>query len=71
MIAGMRTEIESVSRLKRLWNHKPNLLKKNFFGLELEVEKISEKASKYPAGQHCSWKFMVNSSVNQDHNLIT
>jgi hypothetical protein len=71
MISGMRTENESVSRLKRLWDRKPHLLKKIFFGLELEAEEINEKASKYPAGKYCSGKFMVISSENQDHNLVT
>lgn len=70
MISGLRTEIESVNRLKRLWEHKPNLLKRIFFGLELEMEEIKEKTSQYPAGKYCSGKFMVNSSENQDHNLV-
>ena len=67
----MRTEIESISRLKRLWDQKPNLLKKIFFGLDLEAEEINEKATKYPAGKYCSGKFMVNSSENEHHNLVT
>lgn len=67
----MRTEIESVSRLKRLWEHKPNLLKKIFFGLELEEENMKEMSSKYLAGKYCSGEFMLNSSDTRNHNLVT
>lgn len=70
MISGVRTETESVNRLKRLWEHKPNLLKRIFFGLELDVEEIKKKSSEYPTGKYCSGKFVLNTSNTQKYNPV-
>jgi hypothetical protein len=71
MISGVRTKIESVNRLKRLWEHKPDLLKKIFFGLELEGEEYKENKSYYPAGKYCSGEFVRYSQDTQNHKLAT
>ena len=71
MISGVNTKIESVTRLKRLWEHKPNLFKKIFFGVELEGEENREKESKYPAGKYCSGEFVMYSQDIQNHKPVT
>lgn len=71
MIPGVITEVESVNRLKRLWKHKPNLLKKIFFGLELEVEELKEKTSETPAGKYGSGEFVLYSQNITNHHLAT
>jgi holo-[acyl-carrier protein] synthase len=65
MILGVGTDIESVSRLKRIWEHKPALLKRLFFSSELEYADTKEKPWETLTGIWCAKESVLKSFSNR------
>jgi phosphopantetheine--protein transferase-like protein len=65
MILGVGTDIESVSRLKRIWEHKPALLKRLFFSSELEYAETKDKPWETLTGIWCAKESVLKSLSNQ------
>lgn len=65
MIIGVGTDIESVSRLKKIWEHKPTLLKRLFFSSELEYADTKDKPWETLTGIWCAKESVLKSLSNQ------
>ncbi len=65
MISGVGTDIESVSRLKRIWEHKPTLLKRLFFSSELNYAGTKDKTWETLTGIWCAKESVLKSLSNR------
>ncbi len=65
MITGVGTDIESVSRFKRIWDHKPALLKRLFFSSELAYADTKDKPWETLTGIWCAKESVLKSLSNQ------
>lgn len=61
MISGVGTDIESVTRLKRIWELKPDLLKRFFFSSEFEYAQTNNKPWETLTGIWCAKKSVLKS----------
>lgn len=64
MISGVGTDIESVIRLKKIWQGKPNLLKKLFYTSELDYANTKEKPWETLTGIWCAKESVLKSLSN-------
>ncbi|MDO9551565.1 holo-ACP synthase [Rhodonellum sp.] len=65
MILGVGTDIESVARIRRIWEQKPNLLTKIFFDSELEYANTKNKPWETLTGIWCAKEAVVKSISTQ------
>ena len=65
MITGVGTDIESVSRLKRIWDHKPSFLKRLFFSSELSYADTKDKPWETLTGIWCAKESVLKSLSNR------
>lgn len=65
MIAGVGTDIESVTRLKKIWEVKPNLLERLFFASELDYAHTKDKPWETLTGIWCAKESVLKSLSNR------
>jgi holo-[acyl-carrier protein] synthase len=70
MIIGVGTDIESVNRIRRIWDRKPSLLRNLFFASELNYAATKSKPWETLTGIWCAKESVLKSlSAQVDINI--